>query len=390
MIYSAFLIPIIVSLVGYLLFKRKVTPAEIGLNILITGIIIVLFVFGFKKMTTSDVEYNGHLIVEARFYEEWETYVDQTCTRQVACGTDDEGEVKYCTETYDCSYCDEHPERYELIDDSGNTFPIEKEEYYRIVKKWGKKPTFKDMERNINHHFMCGKDGDMYFVTWDGNVKTSMVSTTPHRYDNILQYGNSAFDFERISKEDAKTLGLYDYPDINVYYQSTVLGLEKTTIKNKEYFRQKIDYFNGIYGKKYNNRVYVLIFPEGKKSLATKQEKYWFGGNRNEVVICIGVDKTNKIKWVKPFSWVKDKTLIPSLRNDIMDLGDLDKCDGLYDILVKQNGKYFKWRDFDKDFSYLKYKVTTGQMIFIYLMSLFISVLIMIFSVKNEYDNNFK
>lgn len=381
MIYSAFIIPIIVSLVGFLLYKKKVTPIEIGLNILITCVIVVISFFIFKKITTSDVEYNGHIIVEARFYEEWETYVNKTCTKTKRSGKHTR------TVHYDCSYCDHHPERYELVDDSGNTFSISEEEYQKVVKRWGKTPIFKDLNRNINHNFMCGKDGDMYYVTWNGDVKTSMISTTKHSYDNILQYGNSAFDFERIDSDEAEKMGLYEYPEVDNYYQPTVLGLEKTTIKNKNYFRQKIDYFNGFYGKKYNNRVFVLIFPDGKKSLANKQEKYWFGGNRNEVVICIGVDKTNKIKWVKPFSWVKDKTLIPYLRNDIMELGDLDKCDGLYDILVKDNGKYFKWRDFDKDFSYLKYKVTTGQMIFIYLLSLICSIGIMVISIKNEHDN---
>ena len=39
---------------------------------------------------------------------------------------------------------------------------IDKDEYYRIVKRWGGKQTFEDMHRDYDTN-----DGDAYFCVWN-------------------------------------------------------------------------------------------------------------------------------------------------------------------------------------------------------------------------------
>ena len=116
MLYSAFLIPIIISVIGILIFSKKIVIGELLANIVITSLIIVGVFFIFKNATVADSEYNSYLITEARYYEPWETYVHKTCYRTVSCG-------KNCTTTvaYDCSYCDYNPAYYELIENGGNS-----------------------------------------------------------------------------------------------------------------------------------------------------------------------------------------------------------------------------------------------------------------------------
>ena len=386
MLYSAFLIPIIISVIGILVFSKKIVIGELLANIVITSLIIVGVFFIFKNATVADSEYNSYLVTEARYYEPWETYKHQTCYRTVSCG-------KNCTTTvaYDCSYCDYNPAYYELIDTGGNSFYINQEEYNSYVNLWKhKKPEFVELNRDIEYYGGCGKDGDMYRVNWNGRIENSVESTISVSYDNILQTNHSAFDYPHISDEQANKLGLYTYPEVNNYYQLNVLGLDKINFPNKKYFSKRINYMNGLYGKKYSCKVFILLFKDKDINTAFKQEAYWDGGNRNEVVICIGVKSNGDIDWVKPFSWTKNKILIPNLREDIIQYKNLNNSENIVKSIEKNVVRYFKWRDFSNDFKYLTYEPTNTQIIVIYLLSIISSVLIMAWSIKNDIDPYYK
>ena len=147
---------------------------------------------------------------------------------------------------------------------------------------------------------------------------------------------------------------------------------------------------NGLYGKKYSCKVFILLFKDKDINTAFKQEAYWDGGNRNEVVICIGVKSNGDIDWVKPFSWTKNKILMPNLREDIIQYKNLNNSENIVKSIEKNVVRYFKWRDFSNDFKYLTYEPTNTQIIVIYLLSIISSVLIMAWSIKNDIDPYYK
>ena len=147
---------------------------------------------------------------------------------------------------------------------------------------------------------------------------------------------------------------------------------------------------NGLYGKKYSCKVFILLFKDKDINTAFKQEAYWDGDNRNEVVICIGVKSNGDIDWVKPFSWTKNKILIPNLREDIIQYKNLNNSENIVKSIEKNVVRYFKWRDFSNDFKYLTYEPTNTQIIVIYLLSIISSVLIMAWSIKNDIDPYYK
>jgi hypothetical protein len=69
-------------------------------------------------------------------------------------------------------------------------------------------------------------------------------------------------------------------------------------------------------------------------------------------VVCIGIDpKTQKLKWVKPFSWTPNRRVLPDIREEIMNIGTLDPmriCRAVEGVVIKE----YKRKDF-KEFSYL-------------------------------------
>ena len=102
------------------------------------------------------------------YYEPYETYVHATYTRSVPCGSDGKGNTTYCTEIYDCSYCDDISASYYAVTQIGEKHPISSYNYERLVKKFKTTPYFVELNRNINYHSGCGKDGDSYFCDWNG------------------------------------------------------------------------------------------------------------------------------------------------------------------------------------------------------------------------------
>ena len=111
MIWYALVVPIIVVLIAWALFKNRIVWWEILLPVAISFVAILISYYSMKTVSLRDVEYNGYLVTEARYYEPYETWVKRTCSEQYACGTYTTGSgntktthTQYCTRYYDCSY----------------------------------------------------------------------------------------------------------------------------------------------------------------------------------------------------------------------------------------------------------------------------------------------
>lgn len=320
-IWIALAIPVIVTIILLVFFQKKIVWWELLIPFPITLICILGFKYSVEYIRTSDVQYEGDLISQIQYHEYWESWVHKTCSRQSCTGS---GKTRTCTTVYyDCSYCDENPAKYLAISQGGENYKISKEKYTSLKTLWGNE-SFKDLNRSINHHFACGKDGDMYFSNWDGKVLSSEASVEKTTYTNYVQASHSAFKLPNVSKKEAGELGLYNYPEISeVYRQQNILGLERLPFyqKNLDSLQRVVkqyEYLNGYFGPKYKTKVFVLVYCNKPVEIAHKQEAYWDGGNQNEVVVCIGLEpNTMSINWVHPFSWNKNKRLQVDLREEI-------------------------------------------------------------------------
>lgn len=146
--------------------RRRMVPWEYALPWVPCLIMIPLGYTIGESIQTRDVERWAGYATEVRYYEDWNEYIHQTCTRSYPCGTDSKGQTTYCTETYDCSYVDYHPEYWELRSTTG-TYKLSQEEYYQFMSRWGGRQVFVDLHRNYHTD-----DGDMYKVVWDQQEST--------------------------------------------------------------------------------------------------------------------------------------------------------------------------------------------------------------------------
>lgn len=348
-IWICLLIPLIGAFVLLRWYKHALAWWEVVIPSIVCFIFILIFKFTVEKIQVSDTEYRGSTIVEARYYESWETWVKRTCYRTIKVGK------STTTVPYDCSYCDHNPARWTVVNSLGKEYSINEKYYNYLIKIWKATPSFVELNRRIVHHFGCGKDGDMYRIVWNKDPLSAKSTTSSNSYENRVQAAHSAFDFLDVTEEDKKRYRLFDYPEVDGWHQETVLGLDSIPSISKDkiqLFKQMSDYINGELGPKKHARVYFLFFTSPDQIAASMQEAYWDGGNDNELVVCIGIDpKTQNLRWVKPFSWTPKRRVLPDVREEIMEVGTLDPlkiCRAVEGVVLKE----YKRKDF-KEFSYL-------------------------------------
>lgn len=388
-IWYAMLIPIVTSALAYKVWGKKFVWWEFILPIAASFLFILITKFSVEKSLLSDTEYRGGLIVEARYYEYWETWVEQTCSYTTTCCCDSKGEnCKTETHYYDCSYCDHNRAYWKVYDDQGHSWGISEQEYLRLLKQWKATPEFVELNRSIRYHGSCGKDGDMYRIRWNGEILTSEASTWTTTYDNHVQVSRTNFDLPEVSKKDAKKYGLYEYPDVNGFYQRNILGLDSMNFLSQPYKNgayKMFEFFNGNYGPKRKIRTYILLFNNKPIDVGIKQKNYWIGGNKNELVVCIGLDKNSgKLDWVYPFTWSENKRIAVDIREDVMNMDTLNFTN-LYHILDDAT-KTFTYRDFNQ-YNYLSVDPPTWEVWFVYILTFLISCGLLFYGYQNEFES---
>jgi len=378
-------IPVIFAIILLLFFKHKTQWWE-PLPSLVIGLILIASFKGCSEHSlTRDTEYHNGYITEVWYYEDWSEWITRTCSREYACGedctTDSEGRTscstRYCTEYYDCSYEDYNPEYWMVKNNLGETWRISKAEYQKLVKLFGNQSYV-----NMNRPYCCGNDGDAYVTYYQGEPEKLQHTATVHTYENRVQASNSVFKFQEISDEDADSLGLFDYPKIiGNYSQDHLLGIKDHKIE------QKLDYLNAKLGKKKEVKAFVTVFKNKPANYGELQESYWKGGNKNELNIVLGLSNDGTLAWSKIMTWSESQELKIEIRNHLQSRkGEKLNFDGFIDFLYKEIDEKFIRKEFS-DFSYLEVEMTDGQIKALYWTVFIISLIISIFMIVNEFEN---
>lgn len=303
MIHLLMLIPIAVTLYIVLVYYDKFpcakTRACFSAWPLVVGLIVI---YGSKALIersqTADTEWwTG--------WAEVVTYDEPWTERVVTTTTDDKGNVSV-TVTYDY-----HPAEYSVTDSNGIEVRVDRGEYRRLEAKFG------------NSHFQTlwhsGQsswgDGNRHFSKWPGTDATFTPVTTTHRYENRVIASHSVFKFE-----DVKPDGLFKYPAISNYYECPSVLRRGGAHEAGDEALTKL---NARLGRKKQVRVWLLVFDNEPFEKGRDQEAFWQGGNKNEIVIVIGLtDKT--IGWCHCFSWTERDDCKLGIRDLVLAAKTLD------------------------------------------------------------------
>lgn len=374
LIYGAMAIPLIIGIVLYGWFKHKMAWWEFFVPVLVSILLIggtkVAVEFGQVQST----EYWGSLVNEARYYEAWDEWIQKTCSEQICSGS---GEKRRCrTRYYDCSYVDYHSAYWVAKTTTNQTLYINKLKYQELVKRWGNQ-TFKDMHRDYHNN-----DGDMYFTKWDNDEKKAEPVTTKHSYENRVKVAEqSVFNFKPVDEKIKKQYKLKDYPEIYGYNQRVILG---DNSQDAQIAEKKISFMNGLLGPMKQVKVFINVLVDQPILAAEYQEHYWKGGNKNEFIVHIGIDKNRKVNWCKVTSWTREEALKAEVKQFVIGQDTLNLQElGVY--LQSNLAKKFKRREF-KEFSYLKVEPPTWSIVMTYILTLLVNIGLSWWIIVNEIE----
>lgn len=370
-------LPFIISIFLLIFFKKYIVWWEY-ICLVITSILFTLLLKSvFIASLEYDTEYLGGYITKITHYDEWDEWIHKTCTRQVPCGRDSKGHTIYRTETYDCSYRDYHPECWTYTDNYNREEYFYNKSYFdAAMKELGHpKMVFRDMHR---HYYRIDGDAQDYF--YDGTVQHIRPLVWSETYRNKILASHSIFKFEDIDDEEADSLGLFRYPDVNDNDQAVILGFKAGKKVHKQY-----KYINSVYGSKKQFRIYVLVFRDKPLEISEKQKSYWQGGNKNEFVLCLGYNtKKGTIDWCNPFSWCDKPELEVATKRYFRNHPKMDLSE--YPQWLENHLHLWKRKEF-KDFDYIENELTKGQSIALLIIILIFDIFVSILFIGNEATN---
>lgn len=307
---------------------------------------------------TGDYQYRAGWVVSAHYYEDWdESY-------QVP-EYDDEGNLTgYRTEV------EYHPAYWEIQDSWGREESISQGQYRALVQKWSNE-SFVDLHRNYHWN-----DGDRYDTTYPGGDNLLVPNTWQEGYTNRTQAAPSLHNYPDV---DTDQIPVYDYPKNLRLQCPSILG-NATADEHRAF-----TLLNCQLGKQKDVHVWILIWEGEPMSTAVAQESHWKGGNRNEIVLCLGVDKNRRVNWSYVFGWTKSETLKAAIKNKVMDTEKLDLV-ALAQWMRPEIVRSFVARNM-ADFDYITIEPSNLALFLAFLFAVIAQSLLAVWLVKNEYTD---
>lgn len=348
-------LPILALAILGVLMREK-TMWQWGLAVLLSPLLFIFIVTNIDQSSqVNDTEYLGAYMQAAIYYEPWDEEVPCThmkpCTHSYTCPEDKPKpessdkkspskpssssskssgkrsglipakdaslipvsydpskwgvtlqEIKTCYKhandgpehAYDVDY---HEATWSGSDSNGNDYSFTRGEFEELAQRWQKRE-FVAMHRS--YHSI---NGNAYRTNWDNKEINLEPITMTSTYVNKVPASNSVYRFVDISPEEKVRYGLFDYPPVPRRNQKVILGEAGTNQLDAEF---KFQVINSLLGKPLQIHVFVCIFHNQPLDAALKQEQLWQGGNKNELVICIGIDDAYAVQWCKAFAWDSD------------------------------------------------------------------------------------
>ena len=354
----------------YFFFKKYITRWEYALIIAVPTLCIFLSKLTVENVGISSTEYVVTYVTKTTYYEPWNEYIHRTCSRTHRCG-----KSSYTT-YYDCSYVEYHSAKYTANLCNGEVISLDRDGYNYFCNKFKTAPVFQEMNR---HYYT--QDGNAYNVSWDGSFNTICTYTTTESYRDKVRNTDNVFSYPIIKPEQKTKFKLFDYPELkNSYIDLAVLSHVKSA--KIDSCNSLLNKYNALIAAKKQVKIWMLIFDDGKRINGKMQEELWKNGNKNEMVICIGL-KNGVTTWSHVFSWTDHKLSVVELKDYFSSGHKLSTNDIPY--IVDKVNKHFVRKEF-KDFEYITVDPSLTAIIISFLISLLSTIGICIYSVKNDYN----
>lgn len=385
LMYGCLLIPLIAIIFLAVKFKKRMAIWEY----LVIFIVPLIAIFIGKAISvhtqTVDTEYWNTYGVKAVYHEAWNEWITETCEDCVE-HCSGSGEDRSCTEVctpYDCSYCQNNSPYWELIDNTGRSFSIPVHEFDRISTFWQNK-TFKDRGKNCECDCYGNNDrldGDEY-VTIMSN-RSDFDLTVPickqHTYENKIQCSKSVFNFQKVDSASIADYKLARYPhyeSMGILHYNPIMGTNDAKAVDR------LSKWNARLGSTKQVHMMIVVFHNQPYDAALLQEAHWKRGNKNEFILCIGLNN-KKIDWSYVISWTDEEELKVRVARKVKEM-DYDLT-AIADYMASEVQKHYVRKQF-ADFSYITVEPTMKAVMITFFITLLVTIGTSIFAVMNDFN----
>lgn len=296
-----------------------------------------------------------------------------------------------------------HPDRWLMPLNTGRYVDVHPDVYNEFRLLWA------TPEVLINPpHINCVGGGGGQLYEWNNNYSDAATHTYTGHYINYLANSRSIFRKEKVSPQDAETYGLIDYPKYSSRHleHPVVLGSLKLPewVEIAPEVQREFCLINAFAGHDREIHIFILLF-DAAQGIATalKQQAYWNGGNKNEFVVCLGVDFAGckpsdvptdtptdtptdspsgvnvcaTVKWSKAFSWCDAPRLEAATESYFIAHKELDLRG--YAEWLRNNLELWKRKEFS-DFKYLGVNLSPRRKVALAVMTVILCVAIVVIS----------
>lgn len=359
MVAIAYLIPVLFCLILGFGFDYH-GKASVFILMLLSGEVFVgILHILFYRLQTISTEYLGSLVKSVHHEEAWTELVPRTVTRR-----DSRGNTYTTVQTVE----QRHPEQFYFHTTRGSRIETDRDFFAYVLGQWMLPPipdTWTGSRIKGGARYGSHRNMDFFMGCPISDDPRWVSVTEKHRYKNKIRNSNSIFKFRKVTDKEAERLNLFEYPKIK--------GHDVPCIMSQSFpvpllIQKKFQRFNGAFAPLRQMRLFILIFDSSVSTAAVSefQRAYWQGGNKNEIVICLGVDHAGHVEWARTFSWAAVQQLEAEAAGWFMRHPELD-LDVFHDWLLTNYGVWER-RHFS-DFRYIHVQLPGRQLLTIIALS---------------------
>jgi hypothetical protein len=356
MVTLAFLLlfPLAWPFIAKAIWKHEITLGELGANIGIGVVVVLIGWFAGRSLQTSDYEVlNGQVTSKSSRHVSCDHSYSCNC-RQTCSGS---GKNKSCSTT--CDTCHEHS--YDVdwnLFTSVGTLRID-----RIDRRGIGEPP----------RYMRAQVGD---PVAQSHSFTNYVKAAPDSLFNTAIEQKALMQFDKLIPQYPGNI--YDYHYINRVLTQGVAVPDVT-----EWNRDLAMRLRNLGPTKQVNAV-ILFTNQKDPQYATALRAAWLGGKKNDVIVVMGTPSYPAIDWVRVISWTDEELFKVQLRDDLLDLKTVDRTAVLNQV-EQHIATQFK-RKHMKDFEYLQsdIKPPTWALILLIMLSIGSSLGASLYFARND------
>lgn len=308
-----------------------------GCALLMAGLFQLLASIGM----TSDVEtWSGH-ITQTSHYGQWIEEYEQMHTRQVADGTNKDGDTTYRTEIYYTTEHATHYEKWTAHRDFGSYTDeeqVSRETYGEIYQRFGARINSTETQSTTHGGHYDGGDRNKYITL--NNTGYIYPVTTTRRFENRVKAAPSLFSFSKVPTN----IQVYPWPkNENWMASDRLLGTAPALIDP-----YKFDCLNSALGPIKRVNVIMVGFGTQGDDYAHYQQAKWIGGKKNDIVICFGGGtKESPADWSYVFGWSESELVKRNLQSLLIGRPINDDLLPAISEEIQKNYTIKDWKKFD-------------------------------------------